>query len=127
MIYNAKWLDNGEVAALRERQFALATSVVRDTYWPELPLHVADSLVSSAIEYWAVGPAIAAGRLTDPKLRNAIIAAYHTRGNAQGVLLVPSEDEGGYRTANTVTERNWSKLQIAGGLWIGWPEEETVQ
>lgn len=129
MIFATKWLSPAEVQATRKGQLEFAVSAITDLYVPELPLYAARNLVPAAMESWAVGPASAAYTLSDPALRDAIVKAWASKNRGTGVLLVKGAEDGRYRVAYACTERNWSRLQSAGALWIQWPAEtqESVQ
>lgn len=121
--FESDWLSDDDLAAMRASDRATAQSAVVDLYWPALPMAQAEALLDGALEYWGCGPLMAAHRLADPGLVQSITQAYKTRSErSTGILVVKTED--GWQYAYAATRRNFSKLLIAGGLYIRWANEE---
>lgn len=119
----SSWLSSEDIAALRASDTAAAKSAVVDLYWPELPMVQAEALLDSALAYWGCGPLMAAHRLSDPELVQIIIQAWQCRSQqSTGMLVVKTEN--GWQYAYAATRKNFSKLLIAGALYVRWADEE---
>lgn len=122
LAFESSWLSSEDIAALRASDTATAKSAIVDLYWPDLPIFQAEALLDSAVAYWGCGPLMAAHRLSDPELVRIIIQAWQCRSqHSTGILVVQTED--GWQYAYAATRRNFSKLLIAGALYIRWAEE----
>lgn len=119
----SSWLSSEDIAALRASDTATAKSALVDLYWPELPMVQAEALLDSALAYWGCGPLMAAHRLSDPELVQIIIQAWQCRSlQSTGILVVKTEN--GWQYAYAATRKNFSKLLIAGALYVRWADEE---
>lgn len=117
----SRWLSAEDIAAMRAKDTATAKAAVVDLYWPDLPIDQAEALLEGAVAYWGCGPLMAAHRLSDPKLVQIIIQAWECRSQqSTGILVVQTED--GWQYAYAATRRNFSKLLIAGALYVRWAE-----
>lgn len=119
----SRWLSAEDISAMREKDTATAKSAVVDLYWPELPMVQAEALLDSALAYWGCGPLMAAHRLSDPELVQIIIQAWQCRSQQSTGMLVVKADNG-WQYAYAATRRNFSKLLIAGALYVRWADEE---
>lgn len=124
-MFASRWLDAAELEALHDQAAAHALNALKRLYWPVLPLCQIDNLLNCAMLYWAVGPRMAAHRLSDERLIEVICNAYKKRTvtRSNGVIILEMDD-GEYRYVYAATRRNFAKLLTFGALHIRWLAEE---
>lgn len=123
-MFASRWLDAAELEALHDQAATQALNALKRLYWPVLPLCQIENLLSCATLYWAVGPRMAAHRLSDERLIDVIADAYQKRKiSRSNSVIILEMDDGEYRYVYAATRRNFAKLLTFGALHIRWAAE----